>query len=99
MMMSQGTNVSMAYVEKPSAKAGTELILQVKIKNFKKFNIICLTKLQESMTNYEPGEGQGNSSDSDQDAVCPNQLLCWQINDWKFIQQARGPEGPARWER
>ena len=44
MMMSQGTNVSMAYVEKPSAKAGTELILQVKIKNFKKFNIICLTK-------------------------------------------------------
>ena len=39
MMMPQGTNVSMAYVEKPSAKAGTELILQVKIKNFKKFYI------------------------------------------------------------
>ena len=45
MMMSQGTNVSMAYVEKSLAKAGTELILQVKIKSFKKFNIICLTKL------------------------------------------------------
>ena len=27
--MPQGTNVSMAYVEKTSAKAGTELILQV----------------------------------------------------------------------
>ena len=34
MMMSQGTNVSMAYVEKPSAKAGTELILQVRNKKF-----------------------------------------------------------------
>ena len=36
MMMSQGTNVSMAYVEKSSAKAGTELMLQVKIINFRK---------------------------------------------------------------
>ena len=92
MMMSQGTNVSMAYVEKSSAKAGTELILQVKIKNFKKFNIICLTKLQESMTNYEPGEGQGNSSDSDQDAVCPNQLLCCQINYWKLMYLLLAPQ-------
>ena len=30
-IMSQGSNVSMGYVEKSSAKAGTELILQVEI--------------------------------------------------------------------
>ena len=29
--MSQGSNVSMGYVEKSSAKAGTELILQVEM--------------------------------------------------------------------
>ena len=31
-MTSQGINVSMAYVEKSSAKAGTELALQVRVK-------------------------------------------------------------------
>ena len=55
MMMYQGTNVSMAYVEKSSAKAGTELMLQVKIRNYKRFDIF-LAKLQKSMTKYEPGE-------------------------------------------
>ena len=31
-MATQGINVSMAYVEKSSAKAGTELALQVRVK-------------------------------------------------------------------
>ena len=31
-MTTQGINVSMAYVEKSSAKAGTELALQVRVK-------------------------------------------------------------------
>merc|ERR1712210_57959 len=50
--LGKGTNVSMAYVEKPSAKAGTELILQVRGKAIP----ATVTKMPFVPTNYFVGK-------------------------------------------